>query len=50
VANGTVYGSDAKIYAFTIPSLSPNIVRRAPPVASLRRDAKLVAVATPELR
>jgi hypothetical protein len=49
VANGTVYGSDAKIYAFTIPSLSPNIVRRAPPVASLRRDPKLVAVPTPDL-
>jgi hypothetical protein len=49
VANGTVYGSDAKIYAFTIPSLSPNIVRRAPAVASLRRDPKLVAVPTPNL-
>ena len=49
VANGIVYGSDANIYAFTIPSLSPNAVHRAPMVASLRRDTRLVAVRTPEL-
>ena len=49
VANGTVYSTDANIYAFTIPSLSPNVVRRAPPAGSLHRDAGLVAVVTPEL-
>lgn len=49
VANGTVYGSNAKIYAFTIPSLSPNIARPPPAVATLRRDPQLVARITPEL-
>jgi hypothetical protein len=49
VANGMVYDTYAGIYAFTIPSLSPSIVRHAPAVASLKPDLNLVAVRTPEL-
>jgi hypothetical protein len=48
VANGIVYSSGGKIYAFTVPSLSPGIARKAPSVAGLRRDRGLLAVRTPE--
>ena len=48
VTNGAVYTTYADVYAFTIPSLSPNIARAAPPVATLRRNGSLVAVRTPE--
>jgi len=50
VANGTVYSVDAGLYAFTIPSLAPNAIRRGPPlIASLRPDQHLVAIPTPAL-
>jgi hypothetical protein len=49
VANGVVYGSDANIYAFTIPALAPGVIHRRPAVARLRRNWNLVAIPTPEL-
>jgi hypothetical protein len=49
VVNGSVYSSDANIYAFTIPSLSPDAAHPAPTVATLRRNGSLPAVRTPEV-
>jgi hypothetical protein len=48
VANGSVYSDDGQIFAFTLPTLSPNVIRRAPSPSQLRPDLSLAAVRTPE--
>jgi len=49
VANGSVYSDDGQIFAFTLPTLAPNVIRRAPSLSQLKPDLSLVEVRTPDI-
>lgn len=49
VANATVYSNDGEIFAFTIPTVAPNVIRSAPSLSQLKPDFSLLPVRTPDL-